>query len=330
MAKLFNFFSGTNNKNGRGVSKKQAAIDKKLGFKFFFKLTSMRFNKISVSNLIFFLCNIPIFFLLFGIAGFLDDAVPTATDPLYATLYGIMQNETGPVVSAVYGAVGTLTELNVMSVYSQICVYIGYLLIFTLGISSIGLVYNLRNICKGEVVDTWRDYFSAIKKNFRQGIVLGILDIIICWFLVYDIFAYGANADDFVTLVLYYACIFFAIVFYFMRFYMYIQLVTCKMTIGKILKNSLLLVALGIKRNLCALLGTVATVFILFYAYILVPQFTLVLILLFAVAFINLIGVYAAYPVVNKYVIEPYYEEHPEERPEDPWERTEKVFTDRE
>lgn len=331
MGKLFNLFSGSNNKNGKGISKEQAVYDKKLGFGFFFKLLKMRFGKLSASNLIFSLCNLPVFFALFGLAGFLDSTVSTASNPLYAQLYGIMQYESNPVVSALYGAIGTQTEMRVVSLASEILMYSALLLIFTFGLSTIGLVYNMRNVCKGESVYTWSDYFESIKKNFRQGFILGILDIVICALLVYDIVAYRANAGNgFVMLVFFYASVLFAAVYYIMRFYMYIQLVTCKMKLGKIIKNSFLLVPLGIKRNIAGFVGSLIFAVIFVYAFILLPSFTIILLFMFAIAFLTYIGVYCAYPVVDKYVIQPYYDDHPEERPPEPWQDTEQVFTDRE
>ena len=37
-----NFFSGTNNRSGKGITKKQVEFDKKLGLGFFFRLMKMR------------------------------------------------------------------------------------------------------------------------------------------------------------------------------------------------------------------------------------------------------------------------------------------------
>ncbi len=331
MGKLFNFFSGSDNKSGKGVSKKQVQIEKKLGVGFFFKLLKMRLGKFSGTNLIFSLCNLPIFFALFGVAGFLDSNVPAASNPLFAQLHGMMLNEGGPAVSSLYSVIGTRADMRVVSTASEVLMYSALLLIVTFGISTIGMIYNMRNICKGDSVYTWHDFFYAIKKNIKQGIGMGLFDAFVCLLLVYDVFAYRANANNsFVMLVFYYAIVLFAAVYYVMRFYMYIQLVTCKMTVGKILKNSFLLVPLGIKRNICCFIGSIVSVFIFIYLFLLMPSFALILLCMFFISFLSYIGVYCAYPVVNKYVIEPYYEEHPDERPPEPWTDTEQVFVDRE
>lgn len=329
MGKIYDFFSG-GNKPGKGVTKKQVEFDKKLGFGFFFRLLKMRLGKFSASNLIFALCNIVIFVALIGLTGMLDGETSTAANPLYAQISAIAKNDSGPTIASLMSVYGASTSLRVISEASRILMYSIVLLVFTFGISTIGLVYNMRNVCTGEHVDTWHDYFYAIKKNFKQGIVIGILDVLIIFLLIYDIIAYGVEANnEFIFLVFYYASILFAVLYYIMRFYIYIQLVTCKMSIGKMIKNSFLLTALGIKRNFAGLIGAIVFVILFMYAYIILPQFSIILLCMFAFSFLTYIGVYCAYPVVKRYVIDPYYEDHPDERPEDPWSTSERVFVDR-
>ena len=328
MSKIYNFFSGSN-KPGKGVTKKQVEFDKKLGFGFFFRLLKMRLGKFSATNLIFALCNIFFFVALFGLSGLLDDAVPTATNPLYAQISAAAKNDSSPLIASLYGVFGTSVNWRVISETSSILMKSIFVLVFTFGLSTIGMVYNIRNVCTGDYVDTWRDFFYAIKRNFKQGIVVGVLDALLMCLLVYDIIAYGIESETFVFLVLYYASIVFALLYYVMRFYIYLQLVTCEMTIFKMIKNAFLLTMLGIKRNVAGLIGAGVFIFALFYAYILLPQFTVILLSIFVFSFLTYIGVYCAYPIIKRYVIDPYYEEHPEERPDDPWSTDEKVFVDR-
>ena len=84
-----------------------------------------------------------------------------------------------------------------------------------------------------------------------------------------------------------------------------------------------------IKRNFVGLLGAILFLFLLLYAYVLLPQFTFILICMFVFSFLTYLGVYCAYPILKKYVIDPYYEEHPDEMPDDPWATEERVFIHR-
>ncbi len=329
MGKLYDFFSG-DKKNGKGITKKQVEFDKKLGFGFFFRLMKMRLGKFSATNFIFALCNIFFFVALFGLSGILNGSTDAAANPLYPQVSNALMNDASPATVSLFGIFGASADKVVVSLASKIMIGSAATLIFTFGVSTIGMVYNMRNVCIGEYIDTWHDYFYAIKKNIRQGIVIGILDAIVICLLVYDIIAYGVESNnEFIFLVFFYASILFALVYYVMRFYMYIQLVTCKMSIWKIIKNSFLLTVLGFKRNIIGLIGAIIFIAALFYAFIILPQFSIVLLCMFVFSFLTYLGVYCAYPVVKRYVIDPYYEDHPEEKPEDPWSTDEPVFIDR-
>lgn len=86
------------------------------------------------------------------------------------------------------------------------------------------------------------------------------------------------------------------------------------------IKNSLIFALLGFKRNILAFLGIILLIFLevlLMFGTggILVPFAVAapLAIMLSAMAFIK---VYAAYPKIKQYMIDPYLEEHPEEKPE--------------
>ena len=99
-----------------------------------------------------------------------------------------------------------------------------------------------------------------------------------------------------------------------MRFYIYLILVTFDLPIKKIIKNSLIFVALGFKRNIVAsiwllLIGAanIALGFALLPSNLII---VLVLPLFYLFGLCSYTTVYAAYPILNKYMIEPYYDEY--------------------
>lgn len=327
MGKLYDFFSSTNNKNDSGVSKEEIAQSKKMGFNYFFKLLKRSFGKLTTLNLVFTLCNIPIFFVLFGLSGNLNSTVNTPTSPLYPQLYGIMQYHQSPTTAALNGILGNSTDLQVVSDATKVFLYSGLLLIFTIGISSVGFFYVLRNLARSEFVSVWREFFDTIKKNFKQGIILGLFDSLICYMLIFDFVNYKLNTGAFVMNVFYFATILFILVYFIMRFYMYTILVTFDLPLRKIFKNSILLAALGFKRNVLAIVGSIILIILSFYIYILLPQAGMVLPFIFTVALIGFLGTYCTYPTIKKYMIDPYYEEHPEELPEESDEKP--IFKDR-
>ena len=89
MSRLYNIFSGTNNRSGKGISKGQAAKDKKMGCSYFFYLLRTRLGKISATNLIFTLCNFTLILFLMGITGMFDPETSAPSTPLYSQIYGM-------------------------------------------------------------------------------------------------------------------------------------------------------------------------------------------------------------------------------------------------
>ena len=109
-----------------------------------------------------------------------------------------------------------------------------------------------------------------------------------------------------------------------MRNYIYLLAVTFKLSLFKILKNSFIFAFVGLKRNLMAFLGILAVCAINYFVFINLPIGGAVLPLIISVALCSFIGAYAAYPVIKKYMIAPYYED------EEVNEAYDKIFVDRE
>jgi uncharacterized membrane protein YesL len=256
----------------------------------------------------------------------MDEYVNAPTNPLYAQFYGIMLNDHSPSVMAVNGIIGASTSIRVISTATKIFTYSGLLLILTFGLSSIGMTYVIRGIVRGEYVSTWSDFFSAIKKNFKQGIIISILDAVIIILLGYDFIQYKANTGVFVWNAFYFAIILFMFIYFIMRYYIYTILVTFDLPLSKIFKNAFLLSVLGFKRNITMLLSSALVAFISIYLYLIFPTVGFMLPAILTVSFLWLIGIYCTYPVITKYMVDPYYEEHPQEKPEESKEKP--IFRD--
>ena len=102
----------------------------------------------------------------------------------------------------------------------------------------------------------------------------------------------------------------FALVFIYgvMRFYTYLMMVTFDMKLGKIFKNALIFTVMGFKRNILALLGMgllsgIFAVLIIFLGQP-IPAFY-ILPFLCLLGFCGFMYTFAAYPVIEKYMIAP-------------------------
>ena len=102
---------------------------------------------------------------------------------------------------------------------------------------------------------------------------------------------------------MFFMSLFLALLYFFMRTYIYLMIVTVDLNLYKLFKNALALSIVGIKRNLAAFIGVLLVCRIeyrLLYIY-----FPLGVILPFVILFslCTMMGVYAAYPVILKHVI---------------------------
>ena len=331
MSKLFNFFSGTNNRSGRGVSKDQAEKDKKMGAGYFFYLLRTRLGKISATTLIFTLCNIPIILFIIGAVGTFDPEVAAPATPLYSQIYGMeLAGESSTVLTTLQGMLGLNTGLPVTSVTSAVLMYTALLLFVTFGLSTIGMLYNFRCITRGEPLSSWSDFFPVIKKNLRVGLPIAILDAFMIVFIVYDLMAYHAGASvsgSLLSLSSFYIVLFFGLIYFVMRYYIYLITMTFDIKFTKMLKNSLYMVLLGWKRSLACIFSSAGIIFLNFLLFKMMPHFGVVLPFIITFGALGFIGVYCTYPVIDEYMIQPYYKDHPEELEEE--EEVEPIFTDR-
>ncbi len=186
-----------------------------------------------------------------------------------------------------------------------------------------------RNFSQERATFVFHDFKDSFKKNFRQGIAMGAIDVIFIAGFVVGIPIYKQLAEQnstmYVPFVLCLACM---IIFYMMHFFIYLMICSTNLTMKQILKNSLFLVSLGIKESMWTLLGTLAVAFIT-YAFM---PYTFLIIPFFPLTFIAFICCFNCYPVIRKHVIQPYYDQRGEENPEFAYKNVnpeETVFEDR-
>lgn len=276
--------------------------------KFFFKLFGRNFSKLLTLNLMMLFMAIPIIAAIFiYIQG---PTTPSQTEVLSSALYGAELISGSPAVSLMRNIFGVTVQLPVHN--SPIFIAVGAVLLvlaITWGWQNIGSTYILRTMVRGEPVFMWSDYFYAIKRNLKQGFFMGLLDFIIIAVLTFDIFYFSGTSANFGEDLMYFCTVGISIIYIFMRFYIYLMLITFDLSIFKLLKNALIFVILGIKRNIVAAIGIILMVGInVLLAIFLVPAGIIVPLLLPAVyllSFSAFICAYAAYPNIKKYMIDP-------------------------
>ncbi len=174
------------------------------------------------------------------------------------------------------------------------------------------------------------EFKKAFKNNFRQALAVGIFDI-----LFFTVFIYGVNyyiqsleldpsAGNFAFVLITVAI---AVYVFMAHFYIYLEIVSLTLPLGKIIKNSLLLTVMGIKVNIFNFIvsGIFIALIIIFF-----PYSTLVLPFL-PFSWMMFLYAFNCYPVIQKYIVNPYYESRGMRNPELPeeTEEEERIFTDR-
>jgi len=315
------------NRDGRGVDKDEIVGPPNL--KNFFKTYIRKFTKLLSVNLIMLFMIPTLFLLLFYAssmleflsviytvtASFLGAPITVNTSEMVGPLYGIFIASGSTSLSQLLNIFGGTIELPTFSLLYYTVV--GGLLLFTLvtwGWQNIGAAYLTRNMVRGEPVFVVSDYFHAIKKNLKQGLIFGIIDFAIIGVLLTNIlYFFSTPSANFGTDIVFFLNIGMFILYLVMRRYMYLMLITFDISIWKMFKNGLIFTTLGLKRNVMAVLGKVVIIIINFALILLLLPLNiavpLVLPLVYYLATSAYISAYAYYPVIEKYMITPYKEE---------------------
>ena len=326
--KLFSFFSPSRSRNA-GLSKEQAQFDGKYNLVNFFKFLKNHFGDLTILNLIFILTNFSLVLVLFATSGNTNDYISAPSSPFYQQIYGAMRYAQGPDTSALNAVFGTFTSVSVPTLITNILYYSAFTLLITFGLSNVGMAYVTRAMVRREHTFVWHDYWYAVKRDWKQGLLVGVIDCALIFLISYALMFYYSNlaVGGFYINVMFYLSIFFALFYFVMRLYIYLMVITFKLKTFKLFKNAMIFSLLGIKRNLCALLGIGLVAFVSFYLILMFSSVAMILPFIFTFALMYFIGTYCAYPVIVKFMIEPYEKEHPKVEEEIPEE--EKIFTDR-
>ena len=295
--------------DGEGVSKDEEQICDNPNLKNFFKLLGRKLNPILSVNLMSVFGNFPMIFALFAISGYASIHSTSPYFTVFAPLQGVMRFDSSPATAALMGIFGMQADITILSAVDKVCLILSALTILTFGPVNVGGTYILRNLFRGEGIFLWHDFFYAIKRNWKQSLLYGVLDAVIIFLLSYNIFFYNLNYGVSTPLnMMFYANICMAVLYVVMRPYIYLMMVTFDLSILKMFKNALLFTILGIKRNIMSTLGIVLLIVIEFA--LLMLYFPLGVILpfvgLFSIGY--MMQIYAAYPKIKEIMIDPYYD----------------------
>ncbi len=310
---LFNF-----NRDGKGV---EPGEDTTPNLKYFFKLVGRKFSNLLTVNLMILIpMALPIALAVYVF--FNGPQMPTMSSTAFSALMGA--HLTGGGGELLGKLIQSLPQLNFIT-YNSYASWLPYvilgLLAITWGWQNTGITYIMRGYARGDGIFIFSDYFYAIKKNFKQGLIFGLIDAAIIVVLIIDFMYMWSTRSNYWTYLMFFIVTALIILYLFMRMYMYLMMITFNISIYKMFKNALIFTALGIKRNLMAGLGIVALVTIWALFALVGLQYNLGF-LIFIPAFIvfsliTFISTYCAYPVIKKHMIDPVSVPATEQMPEE-------------
>ena len=185
------------------------------------------------------------------------------------------------------------------------------------GLAQAGMTYVTRNLARGAHSFGISDFLDTVKSNWKQALVIGLLNTFVSLLLIFGILFYYNSEGLIADLGLGFLLLCF-VIFTFMQFYIWFLVVTFRLSVAKIYKNAFLLSFVGIGRNLFAGVLILAVYAALVFLVILFRHFIALFLAGIFVVFIipgfqHLLIQFSIFPVVQKYMIDPYYEAHPEE-----------------
>lgn len=277
--------------------------------KFFFKLLWRKAAKLLTLNLMMVFQIIPI--VVAVLVYFFGATTPTVEHAAYAPLLGTYIAGGSPAAATLLGAFGQ--QLNVPVMTTGRLIVIGSMIaltVLTWGWQNVGAAYNMRSLVRGDSTFLWSDYFYAVRRNFKQAFLFGILDLLIIFVLLCDILFFFPLSTNLGYSLMYGLVLALGIIYLVMRFYIYPMMITFDLSIYKLFKNALIFTMLGFKRNLIAVLGIFAILVLnivaIFWGLSVGFSVPLVLPFFYLLALLGFISMYAAYPNIKRYMIDPY------------------------
>ena len=314
---LFKLFSS------KSITKDDEFAEIPTNFKGFFVMFVRKFWNLSNLSLMYSFMNLPFIFVFLAFACVEQENVTAS--PMFASLFGFSTVSENIPFAQFYPFLSAFKTTSYFSTASYVCLGISCLSVFTFGLSNVGAAYVIRGYNRGDPVFLVTDFFGTIKRNWKMGIVVGLCDIFLSAVLVFD-FLFWSGQEGFFNGILMYFSLFLCVLYFMMRFYIYTITITFDLSLYKIFKDEFLLSFLGFKRNVLAFFGIIILVFVSLYICTLYLPLGVMLPIILTFAMAMFITGYASYPVIKKYMIDPYYAD---ESVDEAGDEDEPIFEDR-
>ncbi len=203
----------------------------------------------------------------------------------------------------------------------------GFVVLFAVCFGSViaGCTKILRNFTLEKPTFMMDTFFKTFRSCFRQACPMGIIDLVMAASVASSFYVYpkiiaqireAGSGGESIYYVLFVLTLSIAIVVTLMSFYAYLMIVSTDLSMKNILKNSLALSFIALKKNAVTLLITILVMGGFALLTWLFPYIMAIFWVFLPTGFVAFMIVFNCYPVIQKYVINPYYEQRGEVSPE--------------
>lgn len=204
--------------------------------------------------------------------------------------------------------------------------------IVTIGPALAGMTKVLRNYRLEKNAFIMHEFWKGFSKNIKQSLPIGLLDLLFTVSAIAAMQVYPSmykSSDNIIYIVFCVISVSFALTLLMMNFYIFPMIVATDLSLVNIVKNSFFLTCVGLKKNIITLLIT-AFIVVFLAIMILLHPLSAIIIPIWPVSFLGFLIMFNSYPLIQKYVIDPYYEERGECNPEylQPLDEEDVIFTD--
>ena len=190
----------------------------------------------------------------------------------------------------------------------------------TSGLASVGITHVTRNIARDKHSFGLSDFFDTIKKNWRQALPAGIINTLVYIIVLIDIYFFYTSTKGVMSILGLGIALSVFVVFTMMNYFIWTLMITFKFSLKQIYKNSFNFSIINLKYNFLCFIAlllvyaiNIGLVFLFQKYWFMVITLEVIIYLLTYPAFKFLLIQYCCFPAIKKYIIDPYYEEHPDE-----------------
>ncbi len=207
--------------------------------------------------------------------------------------------------------------LTINAVYSLLSI-----LVIPNGLANVGLTNIVRNTARNKHSFGLTDFFETIKKNLKQSLIAGIINAVLFALLIFDILFFRdltiIDGKEIIGVVGTGIAMALYVTFSLMSYYLWTLIITFSFSLKQAYSISFKLAFINFKYsflilfiNILYFAANIGLCFIAGKSLVLILLFELIIYFFVYPAFNGLLIQFCTFPCIKKFIIDPYYKQHP-------------------